>query len=275
MRASALGLWHKCLILFDQSMEMMTLLAHGCLLDSGKICSLQQVQLSCLHFIYMGNECMQRVYIKILYAKGQKTTACQKQVMSLNALFVHSGKIMFPQGNTFQAILITDGSKSYAVYSYRCGDLTWSDPATIGFNAPQENSNNHFLSGLPIVDEIACLQQESVWKNLIYGLEMNTVILPVTPEPSAFLGKKLSMEIHTMLCKFLSHVGSCVAAGFTECCTDFDCTGRPVADCFCDSICFLFGDCCSDIDQTCTSESTLLIMKCYCDMISCFATSWS
>ena len=65
----------------------------------------------------------------------------------------------------------------------------WSDPATIGFNAPQEESSNHFLSGLPIVDEIACLQQDSVWKNLIYDLEMNPVILPVTPEPSAFLGK--------------------------------------------------------------------------------------
>lgn len=41
--------------------------------------------------------------------------------------------------------------------------------------------------------------------------------------------------------------------GYTECCTGFDCFGSP-ADCYCDALCYDFGDCCYDADTICSSE---------------------
>ena len=95
----------------------------------------------------------------------------------------------FLQG-TFQAILITDGFKSYAVFTYRCGYLEWTSPATIGLNAPLENYYNHPLTGTIIApDEIACVHVISEWNNVVTNMEENPVILPTTPEPSSFIGK--------------------------------------------------------------------------------------
>ena len=65
----------------------------------------------------------------------------------------------------------------------------WSDSATIGFNAASDRSDNYILSGLPIVDDIACIDEQMEWKNIIYNLEINTVILATTPSPPAFIGK--------------------------------------------------------------------------------------
>ena len=45
--------------------------------------------------------------------------------------------------------------------------------------------------------------------------------------------------------------GSCVLAGYTECCNDSVCLGQPVEDCYCDPTCHVFGDCCEDINATC------------------------
>ena len=45
--------------------------------------------------------------------------------------------------------------------------------------------------------------------------------------------------------------GSCVAAGYEECCTEDSCLGEP-QDCYCDADCFLFNDCCQDVDSICT-----------------------
>ena len=75
------------------------------------------------------------------------------------------------------------------MYIYSCGQLQWSGPATIGLNTPDDITINHILSGTPIVDNIACIHEDSPWNNLIYDLEMNAVILPETPAPSNFLGK--------------------------------------------------------------------------------------
>ena len=110
------------------------------------------------------------------------------------------------QGNTFQAILITDGSKSYAVFTYRCEQLEWSDEATIGINTPDDIIINHPLSGTDLIDEIACIHVDSPWKNLIYELEPNPVILPITPPPSNSLGKKkyYRFEAHTFSCSIIN-----------------------------------------------------------------------
>ena len=45
-------------------------------------------------------------------------------------------------------------------------------------------------------------------------------------------------------------IGSCVAAGYVGCCTDGDCEvviqTSPLS-CFCDTVCYIFDDCCDDI----------------------------
>jgi hypothetical protein len=135
---------------------------------------------------------------------------------------------------TFQAILITDGFKSYAVFTYRCGYLEWTSPATIGLNAPVENYYNHPLTGTIIApDEIACVHVTSEWNNVVINMEENPVILPMTPEPSSF-------------------IGSCVAAGYTECCEN----GCSSTDCFCDDLCLIFDDCCYDYTDICQDPTS-------------------
>ena len=48
--------------------------------------------------------------------------------------------------------------------------------------------------------------------------------------------------------------GSCIAAGYTECCNSAE-TGGPCAGappvCYCDPSCKKYNDCCSDLDQIC------------------------
>lgn len=54
------------------------------------------------------------------------------------------------------------------------------------------------------------------------------------------------------------YTGSCLEAGYTECCSDFICLGAPTSDCFCDPSCHAFGDCCYDIDETCPRDDAVL-----------------
>ena len=92
--------------------------------------------------------------------------------------------------NTFQGIVITNGSKSYAVYTYRCGNMSWSEEATIGFNAPPSLYEVHPKTDTELnPDTIACVHEDSPWNNVIYDLEPSPIILPVTPAPSSFTGK--------------------------------------------------------------------------------------
>ena len=85
---------------------------------------------------------------------------------------------------------MTDGSQSYAVFTYRCGYLEWTSPAAIGLNAPPDYFYNHPLTGSVVSpDEIACVHVTSEWNNVVLLMEESPVILPVTPEPSIFTGK--------------------------------------------------------------------------------------
>ena len=85
--------------------------------------------------------------------------------------------LLFPQRNTFQAIIVTDGSaRSYAVFTYRCGSMQWSgEPATIGFNADGGLFENHPLSETLNSRDIACQRfPETVWNNVVYQLAGRT-----------------------------------------------------------------------------------------------------
>ena len=64
------------------------------------------------------------------------------------------------QANTYQAVVITDGSKSYAVFTYMCDLMQWSGLyryPTIGFSAAGTLFSNHPLTGQEEASSIDCI----------------------------------------------------------------------------------------------------------------------
>ena len=57
-------------------------------------------------------------------------------------------------------------------------------------------------------------------------------------------------------------------AGYTECCFDVSCLGAPTLDCFCDTTCRAFGDCCHDIEETCPGIITVQPSRKFDDTVS-------
>ena len=81
--------------------------------------------------------------------------------------------IFFSQNNTWQGLVITDGATSYAVFTYRCGDMNWAYGPTIGFNAAGDYYVNHPNTGSTSGEEIACLNSPtSQWYNLVYEISL-------------------------------------------------------------------------------------------------------
>ena len=105
------------------------------------------------------------------------------------------------QSSTFQAVLITNSTQSYAVFTYKCGELSWSENATIGFNVPIGPYKNHPLSDAAVdPDTIACVHMDSVWNNVIYNLQPDgNLVLTTTPEPSDFIGI-VSVHLRILTC---------------------------------------------------------------------------
>lgn len=86
--------------------------------------------------------------------------------------------VLFLQENTFQAIIITNGTATFAVYTYNCDLMGWSGYdtyATIGYNL-NGDYENHFLSGLESANTVACLSTPNTkWDNLVYTIDMTGV----------------------------------------------------------------------------------------------------
>lgn len=75
------------------------------------------------------------------------------------------------QTNSYQGIVITDGTESYALFIYQCGAVSWHGNATVGFNAGGTWFENHPFSGTRNVASVSCLNTTtSVWTNLVYKL---------------------------------------------------------------------------------------------------------
>ena len=73
--------------------------------------------------------------------------------------------------NTFQGVLITDFSSSYSVFTYKCGDLEYSNGATIGFSSGDGLFANHPATERGSAQSIACLNQPTTpWVNVVYEL---------------------------------------------------------------------------------------------------------
>ena len=62
--------------------------------------------------------------------------------------------------NTFQGILMTDGSSKYAVFIYKCGSMEWGG-GVIGWQASTSEYNSHYLSGESNSSEVGCLYSDT------------------------------------------------------------------------------------------------------------------
>ena len=79
--------------------------------------------------------------------------------------------IVSSQTNSFQAVLVSSNSTSYAIFTYRCGSLNWvNHKASIGYSAGEEFYTNHLLSRANNVNDVACLNEPySEWSNIVYN----------------------------------------------------------------------------------------------------------
>ena len=67
--------------------------------------------------------------------------------------------------NTFQAILITDGTYTITIFIYKCGLLEWDNGVTIGYSAGDDPYDNYD----PSSSNIACENSpDSEWNNVLY-----------------------------------------------------------------------------------------------------------
>jgi len=89
----------------------------------------------------------------------------------MNHFYVVDTSLHFVQTNTFQGVVVSDGSRSYAVFIYRCGLMEWNGRAIIGFNANGSLYQNHRLAGTFSAKNIACLNSpDAIWSNVVYLL---------------------------------------------------------------------------------------------------------
>ncbi|XP_065884099.1 mucin-like protein isoform X2 [Dysidea avara] len=76
------------------------------------------------------------------------------------------------QMNTYQAVVITDGSESYAVFTYMCDLMKWSglyNNPTIGFNAAGTFFANHPLTANRDANQIDCTGEHQ-YNNVMYKI---------------------------------------------------------------------------------------------------------
>ena len=81
--------------------------------------------------------------------------------------------VVFPQSNTYQAVIITDGMLSYTIFIYKCGALEDEAIAGIGYYFDASHYIEHPVSNSVLSSTIACGSNTDVdypWKNVIYWL---------------------------------------------------------------------------------------------------------
>ena len=91
-------------------------------------------------------------------------------------------------------MLITEGTKSYAVFTYECPEVQWGSYATIGFNAGGTHFENHEFSGSSDAPTIDCIAEPELVSNLVYDLVPSPGDVQCstpTPEPPSSLGKTM------------------------------------------------------------------------------------
>lgn len=106
--------------------------------------------------------------------------------------------------NTFQAVLVSNGTKAYAIFTYVCDMIEWSDEATIGFNAAGSLHSLHPLSGLIQANAIDCVHSgiDQPINNVVYDLA------PTTPNATVPLPvQRGKQKIFLRFNNYFMHVG--------------------------------------------------------------------
>ncbi|XP_019854098.1 PREDICTED: neurotrypsin-like [Amphimedon queenslandica] len=88
-------------------------------------------------------------------------------------------------------------------------------------------------------------------------------------DQSCYINNDCCPDINQTSCvqSNITETGSCVSAGFSGCCSyanNTSCRGHTpsgnLATCYCDAYCYIFGDCCTDVNATgCYSNSNVTI----------------
>ena len=92
------------------------------------------------------------------------------------------------QENSFQAILITDGTYSYTIFIYDCNLTEWDNGVTIGYSA----AGDPYYNNDPSSSEVACLNlPDSNYSNVIYLLSDDSPELPPPGKPFNLSGDVL------------------------------------------------------------------------------------
>ena len=85
------------------------------------------------------------------------------------------------QENTYQALVITDGSESYTIFTYMCDLMQWNglwNYPTIGYNAAGVLFENHPLTGREEANQIDCLySNSSQYNNVVYKISADADII--------------------------------------------------------------------------------------------------
>ena len=108
--------------------------------------------------------------------------------------------------STFQTVLITDGSSSYAVFIYECGRMEWGG-ATIGWSETHDSiRETHSLSGRDSSD-IGCTNSNS-YSFVIYNLHSKCCL-------ARFLYKQSLLCMHSKGYRFLC-VSMCLSVFYLK-----------------------------------------------------------
>ena len=78
------------------------------------------------------------------------------------------------QSNSYQGVLITDGSNSYALFIYECGLLQGGSIAGIGYYISSDVNEAHPLSNSVLASTIACLPSDAEGNVVTYSLFWGT-----------------------------------------------------------------------------------------------------
>lgn len=108
---------------------------------------------------------------------------------------------MYLQENTFQAIVITDGTYSYSLFTYNCALTEWDNGVTIGFS----DGGDMYDTFNPSSSEVACLNlPASNFSNIIYLLSAAN---PEIPPPRMYIPifYKLSLFFYNCAYRYGDH----------------------------------------------------------------------
>ena len=96
-----------------------------------------------------------------------------------------------------------------------------------------------------LVGQWICMAHELIWSilHVLYGLYIGGAIT-VTPATQGSTNCTCRFKQYY---RSIGNAGSCSAAGYvhSSCCTSGSCIGEP-PNCYCDSVCHIFKDCCPD-----------------------------